>query len=386
MTDAAKNVDRALAETAASLNFLLAATPVNAAAAYEEFIDSGCRTEPRFEYRPTGLDADKALHRLAELPLREIDNANVRELLYGKRKELIAQIEMIRSIDTPHFHELSLELYGGVDDHLLEMADLILAELPPPESYEPRVSPDEMATRARAELDRYCADHPDLACTVEVRDDVVDLMVSQGKLLIGAASNFRAERVEALIQHEIGVHVITYFNASFQPFDTLRVGLAGYEQLQEGFALLAEHLVDGLDSERMRVLAARVVAVRRLLDGASFVEIFDELRGRGFIERSAWSVVSRVCRAGGLTKDATYLRGLVAVMTYLRDGGSMAPLLVGKIALDHIPAIEELLNEGILQPPRIVPHWLQLDDIDERLDRVRRMDGPLGLVAREVMA
>lgn len=386
MTDATKNIDRTLAETAASLNFLLAVTPVNAAAAYEEFVDSGCRIEPHFEYRPKTFGAAEALHRLGELNLREIENSNVRELLYGKRKELIAQIEMIRSIDTPHFHELSLELYGGVDDGLLEIADLILAELPPPESYDPRVRPDEMAARARAELDRYCAEHPDLACTVEVRDDVVDLMVSQGKLLIGAASNFRAERVEALIHHEIGVHVVTYYNACFQPYDTLRVGLAGYEQTQEGFALLAEHLVDGLDTERMRVLAARVVAVRRLLDGASFVEIFGELRERGFIDRSAWSVVSRVCRAGGLTKDAMYLRGLIDVMTYLRDGGSMGPLLVGKIALDHVPAIEELLSEGVLQPSRIVPHWLQLDDIDERLDRVRRMDGPLGLVAREVMA
>ena len=386
MNQAVREVDRALAETAASLNFLLAVTPVNAADAFDEFTATGCETEPRFEYRPTGLDADAARQRLSEIPLRDIDNATVRELFHGKRRELMTQIEMIESIDTPRFRELSVELYGGVDDQLCEIADHVLAELPAIENEDARITPEEMAARAQDEIDKYCGAYPDLQCTVEVRDDVVDLMVSKGKFLIGAASNFRAERVEALIQHEIGVHVVTYHNACFQPFATLRAGLAGYEQTQEGLALLAEHLVDGLDAERMRVLAARVIAVRRLLDGSSFVEIFNELRDRGFIERSAWSVVSRICRAGGLTKDAQYLRGLIDVMCYVRDGGSMTPLLVGKIALDHVPAIEELLAQEVLRPGPIVPHWLELDDIDERLERVRRMDGPLGLVAREVMA
>jgi uncharacterized protein (TIGR02421 family) len=292
---------------------------------------------------------------------------------------------MIESLDTPRFRELSVQVYGGVGDELLETAEHLFAEITGSTPNEARVRPEEFARRARAELEDYCREHPDLSCRVEVRVDVVDLMVSQGNLLIGAASNFRSERIEPLIHHEIGTHVVTYYNGSFQPFLTLRAGLAGYEETQEGIALLAEHLVDGLDAARMRVLAARVIAVRRLLDGFSFVETFEELRGHGLVDRTAWSVVSRVYRAGGLTKDAMYLRGLIDVMCYLRDGGSMGPLLVGKIALDHVPAVEELLAKGVLKPGPIVPHWLQFNDIDERLDRVRDMEGPLGLVAQEVM-
>jgi hypothetical protein len=42
--------------------------------------------------------------------------------------------------------------------------------------------------------------------------------------------------------------------------------------------VLAEYLTGGLDPRRLRVLAARVVAVGKMLDGAGFLEIFESLR------------------------------------------------------------------------------------------------------------
>ncbi|NIQ16470.1 MAG: DUF1704 domain-containing protein, partial [Candidatus Dadabacteria bacterium] len=68
-------------------------------------------------------------------------------------------------------------------------------------------------------------------------------------------------RVEALLQHEIGTHALTYFNGLSQPFKQLCIGLSGYEELQEGLAVLAEYLVGGLSKPRLRLLAGRVVAV-----------------------------------------------------------------------------------------------------------------------------
>ena len=120
-------------------------------------------------------------------------------------------------------------------------------------------------------------------------------MVSFGKLLIPATACFREDRIEPLIQHEIGTHVLTYRNGDSQPLKLMAVGLPSYEETQEGLAVLAEYVVGGLDPRRMRVLAARVVAAAMMLADADFVEIFRHLTDdHGFAPRTAWSLTSRV--------------------------------------------------------------------------------------------
>ena len=80
-------------------------------------------------------------------------------------------------------------------------------------------------------------------------------MVSNGNLLIGRKAKIPASRVDALVQHEVGTHLLTYFNGRAQPFQMLYTGLAGYEEMQEGIAVLSEYLVDGLSVPRLRLLA-----------------------------------------------------------------------------------------------------------------------------------
>ena len=64
------------------------------------------------------------------------------------------------------------------------------------------------------------------------------------------------ERVDPLIQHEVGTHTITRFNGRCQPLDTLECGLADYDALQEGIAVLAEYMAGNMPPSRLRVLAA----------------------------------------------------------------------------------------------------------------------------------
>ena len=126
------------------------------------------------------------------------------------------------------------------------------------------------AEAARAEFDRYRTLYPGFPVAVEVHEDVSELMVSFGRLMIPETAAIRADRVEALLHHEVGTHVVTYRNGARQPLTLLTVGLPGYDETQEGLAVLAEYLVGGLDPRRLRVLAARVVAIDRMLDGAEF--------------------------------------------------------------------------------------------------------------------
>jgi len=123
----------------------------------------------------------------------------------------------------------------------------------------------------------------------------------------------------------------------------------------------------------MRLLAARVVAARAVEQKAEFVDTFRLLTdGHGFSARGAWDVARRVHACGGFTRDFIYLRGLVELMEFLRDGGRIEALYLGKMALKHFPIIEELRYRGVLREPPLTPRFLLDPDARERLDAVRR--------------
>jgi hypothetical protein len=130
--------------------------------------------------------------------------------------------------------------------------------------------------------------------------------------------------------------------------------------------------VGGLSSPRFRLLAGRVIAARGLIEGASFVETFRELNSRyGFASRSAYIITSRIYRSGGFTKDAVYLRGLINLLDYIREGGKLEPLFVGKISIKNIPLINELQYRKVLKPAILSPRYLNEPPSLSRLNELR---------------
>jgi uncharacterized protein (TIGR02421 family) len=235
--------------------------------------------------------------------------------------------------------------------------------------------------RAQEEFERLRHISAHMNGQIIVDKDVSSLMVSSGNLIVGADMSFPGNRVEPLIQHEVGTHVVTYWNGRAQPFKLLATGLAGYDELQEGLAVFAEYLVGGLTAGRLRTLAARVEAVAARLDGASFVETFRLLNdGFGFSKRMAFMIAMRVFRGGGLTKDAVYLRGLQSVIDYLAKGGRLDTLFVGKIAAEHTSVIEELQRRQVLNPPPFRPSYLDQPDSHYRIERIKTNPSPADLV------
>ena len=49
---------------------------------------------------------------------------------------------------------------------------------------------------------------------------------------------------------------------------------------------------------------------------------------------------------------------------------TIEPLLVGKLSVDDVPLIEELLQRGVLTPAWLRPRWTEMPGSSERLDRV----------------
>lgn len=207
---------------------------------------------------------------------------------------------------------------------------------------------------------------------MKVRSDVPGIMTSRGHLLISERAVIPARRVRALLAHEVGTHLVCHYNARSQPFNLLRLGLPGYEELQEGLALVAEYLVGGLDLPRIRLLAGRALAVRRVLDGATFLELYHELKDvHRFGARTAFMLTMRVCRGGGFTKDACYLRGLSRVLGLLAAGVDFDSLHVGKISFESLGLVEELQGRGVLHDIPLRPLYLDQEDSRRRLQRLR---------------
>ena len=162
--------------------------------------------------------------------------------------------------------------------------------------------------------------------------------------------------------------MLTYFNGKMQPFQQFYSGMANYESLQEGLAVLAEYLVGELKPSRVRTLAARVIAVHSLIEGGDFIETFSLLHSNFSLPPYlAYNVTMRAFRGGGYTKDAVYLKGLSHLLDYLRNGGDLDILYLGKIAQEDIPFVEELKWRKVLKERMLIPHYLKTEQSKVRL-------------------
>jgi uncharacterized protein (TIGR02421 family) len=350
-------VDRELADIALGYRFLLDVTPVNLVDARHRFLDRG--TPPEFRYRPLEDDVDVVASRLAKVDIHAVEDPTLSHVLLAKHREVGLQIEMLRCRGSTDFLPLSTELYGAVSPILLAAAEQLLDEIRVPTNDEgPSVDAATFARLADAEVDRYRQALPQLDVKIEVRDDGTGIMVINGDLLIASSATVPASRVNALLQHEVGTHVVTFVNGTHQPLHLLAAGLAGYEETQEGLAVLAEHLVGGLSAARLRQVAARTVAVHQMVEGASFADVHRALTGHGVRRVSAFTIAARVFRSGGLTKDAIYLRGLIDLMSHLSAGGNLEVLCLGKMGLADAPLVEQLMTRGLLDEPVLRPRYL----------------------------
>lgn len=380
---AAKRVDQQLTEVAESFDLLMSVTPVNAERAFRTFRRGGFERPPRFHYRPMTVDPDFLKRRLWNVKIEQVEDPVLDQLFREKRRELDLKLTLLAERERQRFIHTSLGLYGKVTDELRQSAQTILQDVPARNGNpSPRnVGAGEFIARAQEEFERLQHPSAEMGGRIVVDKDVSSLMVSAGNLIIGANMTFPINRVEPLIQHEVGTHVLTYWNGRAQPFKLLATGLAGHDELQEGLAVFVEYLVGGLTSGRLRTLAARVEAVAALVDGATFVETYRFLHdGFGLSERMAFMVTMRVFRGGGLTKDAVYLRGLTTVIDYLAKGGRLDTLFVGKIATVHASVIEELQRRQVLVAPPFRPSYLDQPDSHYRIERVKEGYHPMDLV------
>ncbi len=382
LVQAVRLVDQQLCEVSESFDFLLQVTPINADQAWIDFQASGFTSEPMFQYRPLPYRINLLKRQLFDIEIERIEDPTLAYLFWQKQDEVDCELTALRHLDTPDFLHSSRQLYGDAEEELVSLAKSILQRSPSPLPTSPAASAaqrtvtvtlDEVVRQAREEIEYYQQQQSEFKATVEVCDHIASgIMVSHHRLLIADSLRLPAERVAPLLHHEIGTHLLTYFNGRLQPFRQLYAGLAGYEELQEGLAVLAEYLTGGLTANRLRSLAGRVLAAQSMTAGTGFQDTFAMLHETyGLSARKSFVTTLRAYRGGGMTKDVIYLRGLRDLLDYLAGGHDLEPLYVGKLGLQHLPYVQEMRRRGILKPPGVLPRFWNQPDARKRLDTCR---------------
>lgn len=367
---ACNSADAELHAIAGAFDFLLAISPTNTNEAMVAFMKNHAEKPPEFAYRRLGFDPEALRHRVHKIDFANLHEPLIEGLLLEKRRELDTQLHMLECRDGADFKEHSQGLYGSVSEELLAAAMSILAISRTDQGAQETVGAFELKHRAEVLIGHYRLQNPAFNPVLEIRADVTGLLVSYPRLLIDDSAKVSERRVDPLLSHEISVHLLTGFNGAQQGLSIFSTGLAGYEEIQEGLGVFAEWAVGGLTTARLRLLAGRVIAVHAMLAGADFLDCYRLLHlDCGLRPRRAFGIAARVYRSGGLAKDAIYLRGFFRVMEWIADGGDLAPFWRAKIAMIHVPMMEQLYERGLLREAELTPEFMLRDSTVKRIAR-----------------
>ncbi|HEX2167099.1 MAG TPA: tyrosine/phenylalanine carboxypeptidase domain-containing protein [Longimicrobiales bacterium] len=381
-SDSWHSIDRTLADIESSFDFLTLISCEDLDTAWEEFRSAAFERAPALRPPSLDVDVDGLRRRVASLPIHRIEDVDLQFLLASKQAGLDWQLHMLQQRGTRTFLTQSMLHYHPVSDGLLKVARESIEDLPDSNGGDDEmVDADGIRERAERELEIYRKQDPDFSPEIRQEEDQASLQASDGDLLVPDDMELPPTRLEALTQHEVGAHVVTYHNGMSQPLQILRNGLSDYDEMQEAIGVLAEFFADGFTPMRLRTLAARVIGVHSLEEGASFVETFRTLTNDvGLGEYNAFAVTARIHVCSGFTRDQIYLRGLIDLLGYLRADGELEPLYIGKIGFQHIPSLTRLRQRGFLSEPPLRPAFLQNENARSKLKALRKGLSPRDLV------
>ncbi|MBR8843971.1 MULTISPECIES: flavohemoglobin expression-modulating QEGLA motif protein [Pseudoalteromonas] len=346
------NVDSALYRIARNLETLHYVNPSNIAQEKRRFF-SKRHYQPAFKYRPLKIDPYEFKEQLYRLPVGKIQDPIVKDLYRKVIDSYATKIELITQIGREAFLYNSLRYYGEPDYNDINNATFLL------HARETETLPKKDITAEQA-LVRFnqAIEAMGLPCKVAISSKLVaKAMVDNSKrlLLVNSSAMLSELDINALIEHEIGVHLLTTLNADAQQLKVLHLGLPGNTYTQEGLAIYREYQSGQINLTRLKVLALRVIAVNMLLKGDKFYQVYEFLADSGVLNvNEAFALTTRIFRGGGFTKDHLYLKGFKDIVQ-LANTRSLDNLYLGKTGIAHLDALDALVEQGIFTRPKYLP-------------------------------
>ena len=92
-----------------------------------------------------------------------------------------------------------------------------------------------------------------------------------------------------------------------------------------------------------------------MCSGANFSDCFNFLVGHQDVSvDDAYTIVTRVFRGGGFTKDYLYLSGFEKVLKLWKSDIDLSPFLIGKTSIDFYDTISEMIQRGMISKPKYI--------------------------------
>ncbi|WP_045956880.1 flavohemoglobin expression-modulating QEGLA motif protein [Vibrio galatheae] len=354
-------LDKALYRLAHKIETLKYVNPTNLNAERRRFDAAPNRYKPNYRYRQLPIQANEFKYQLYRLPIDNISDPDMRQLYSDMVNKLGEKVDLLTSVGQDTFLYNSLRYHGRPSEEAIKNAEFLLYAKTLAEEQGDILSAEQAIEQMKKAAQRW-----EMKCKITPANSLAArAMVTSNPptLFVNSKVSFCQSEIERLIQHELGVHMATTFNAKMQPLKVFRLGLPGSTVTQEGMAIMAEYKAGFMSHERLKVLATRVLAVDSMLKEQNFYMTYsyliDEL---GVDKESAFTTTTRVYRGGGFTKDHLYLAGFIEMLA-LSQKRSLDNLLIGKCSYRYIGLIDELVERGWL----VQPHH-KFDEVDRALD------------------
>jgi uncharacterized protein (TIGR02421 family) len=353
------------------------------------FFEKGARelppvTRDYYLTRPLPFDPEQKYHELHGIERdirRQLGEFNAPGHIMSRIcQEYRDVVHMLTHRGTRTFAETSERLYGSASDSFHagdpNLADLghMMSEILDNLSHETIFGQKEESLDARqtvamlaTRLGNYFQD-PD-AVRVQVSDGIVaDAAAGSDYIKVRSNASFTLRDIRHLEVHEGWVHLGTTLNGQNQPVCTfLSKGPPSSTVTQEGLAVITEIVAFASHPGRVRRLTNRIEGVAMAETGANFLEVYQYFLEEGYDSRESYQHTMRIFRGslpdgcGPFTKDLCYSKGFVLVYNFIRLAVSKGmvrrvPLLFcGKTNLADIKTLAQLVDEGLVVPPRFLP-------------------------------
>ncbi len=354
----------------------------------EKFFAQKCKEQPdvNAEYYRQNVNLDwpkqrQLFHLIERAATKRLGQFNpVGQIMRRICGEYLKVLHMLERRGTHEFTYLSQELFGSAKD-VFHVGDPTLAQLgmlmadalsnigksQALEEEERNIPADDAIEILQNALNVHFSD-PNKQVRVILSDGIIaDAAAGADYIKIRSDAKFNARDLKILEIHEGLVHIGTTLNGKAQPICTfLSKGPPSSTVTQEGLAILMEIISLVSYPARLKKISNRIRAVELAEDGATFLDIFEFFRTEGYSADDCYVLSSRVFRgslptSGPFTKDLSYAKGFVTVYNFLqlavRKGllDRIPMLFCGKTTLEDIRDIAQLIDEGIIIPPKYLP-------------------------------
>ena len=377
----------------------------------QQFFAAHCKQQPRvdttyYNQIPLGYDPDtqRNLFRDIERDIsRQLGSHPAGIMMSRMCREYCRVIDMLEARGTKAFSQISTELYGSSNTGfhsgsatLTDLGDVLDQALRNIDEHmflesEPKIfTTADAISQLQTKLDKLFNDPKARVQVIESDGIVADAAAGSDYIKLRKNAKFSQRDIQVLEVHEGWVHVGTTLNGALQPVCTfLSKGTPADTITQEGLAVFIEVISFSSHPARLRRIVDRIRAIRMVDQGASFLDVFNALITEGRNQHEAYSLTMRVFRGstptgGAFAKDLVYAKGFIQVYNFIRIAVkqgklSRIPLLFcGKLAIEDMRHITQLVKEGVIVQPRYLPPpiidlnaltaWMAFSNFLNRLD------------------